>query len=301
MGRTWSIERRLFRWVAGSATLMSLVYGVAAVWIVGSSLHRELDELAIEEIEELEAQARGRVLDDAELERLMDEIAGDHPDYRFSWRVWELTKSDHRLAFGATPALEIPTAWDAARAIEHAPDRGVRWLTSELRSGLGAGPDSRKFRVGMLIDAAPRRASARRALGLLLGALALTALTTAAGGLWLSRRVGRTLKGAADAARALDDPNTPPSIAGDNAPVEISAVAAAFSDSLEALRRQHSTKPPPDRGHGPRAALPTPEHDGRDLGRTPARPNARRVSGRSSRASSTRCTTSGVPSTTSSR
>ncbi len=240
MSRTWSIERRLLAWITGSVATLSLLYGAAAAWGISATLRHELDVLGIEEIEEFEAETRERQLDPSELEALLRAIADDHPAYYFSWQLWRTEPEEVWRTFGRAPRLELPSSWVAALAAERAPDDITRWHTTEVQVSLDAEPTPSPLRVGLLLDATPRRRTARNAMLYLLGAIALTAVVASVGASFLTRRVARTLRDAASLARDLDRVRVSGDLTVRDAPVEVQAVADAFEHSLTALRTQHA-------------------------------------------------------------
>lgn len=238
--RTWSIERELVRWIAGSSLLMATLFGVAAVWFVASELHHELDLLGTEEIEELEANLRGRAFSRAELERILRVIADDHPDHRFTWRLWRPGEPEAWATFGPTPRLALPTSAAEAGALPLAPESGVRWHVADVPMLVPEEPELRALRVGLLLDAEPRRQAASRAMALVLGVIGLTSIAALAGGVVLARRVGRTLRDATAKAREVDSVGRGGALAPKDAPTEVLALADAFHGSLAALRAQYS-------------------------------------------------------------
>ena len=75
--KSWSLQARLVRWASVGSVVLACALAVGAIWFVWSELHRELDLLAHEEVEELEANVRGRTFTLSELEQLLSKIAFD--------------------------------------------------------------------------------------------------------------------------------------------------------------------------------------------------------------------------------
>jgi two-component system heavy metal sensor histidine kinase CusS len=238
--RPWSIEQRLVRWITGSSLAMAALFSVAAFKFVSSELHNELDLLGVEEIEELETNLRGRTYSRHELERILGVIAFDHADHRFTWRLWRLGDDAPWLTLGPAPRTPLPSSATAAAASSRTPVSGTRWHWVDVPITVPEDTSIRALRVGLLLDAAPRRESANRALGLVVVVIALTSVVAVVGGVLLARRVARTLREAAVRARELDTLARGGDIAPSNAPTEVIALADAFRGSLEELRQQYS-------------------------------------------------------------
>jgi len=238
--RTWSIEQRLVRWIAGSSLAMAGLFGAAAVWFVKSELHNELDLLALEEIEELEANLRGRAFSRIELERVLGVIAVDHADHRFTWRLWRPGDADPWMMVGPATHIPLPSTSAAAATMPRTPERGARWHWIDVPMTVPDDTSVQALRVGLLLDATPRRDSANRGLGLVLVVIGLTSVVAVAGGVLLARRLARTLREAAQRARELDTLARGGDIAPSNAPTEVLALADAFRGSLEEVRQQYS-------------------------------------------------------------
>ncbi|MEZ6018412.1 MAG: ATP-binding protein [Planctomycetota bacterium] len=236
----WSIERRLARWITLSTIAMASLFSGAVVWIAAVELHDELNILGREEIEELEANLRGRSFTRAELQDILNLIAVDHLDHRFSWRLWQPGAGRAWATFGPTPRTPLPETWDEAGAMALAPIGATRWHHVDVPLTIPGDPSISALRVGLLLDALPRRESATRALGLVIGLVAVIALIAIFGGTLLARQVARTLREATARARELDAQGTVDTVAPNHAPSEVVALANAFRGNLDELRRQYS-------------------------------------------------------------
>jgi len=236
----WSIEQRLVRWIAGSSLAMAALFGAAAVWFVKSELHNELDLLGLEEIEELEANLRGRAFSRLELERILGVIAIDHPDHRFTWRLWRPGDDRPWMTIGPAGRTPLPSSSIEAAATPRTPHTGIRWHWIDVALTVPEDTAIKSLRVGLLLDAEPRREAATRALGLVVVVIGLTSVVAVLGGVLLARRVAKTLREAALRARDLDTLARGDAIVPNDAPSEVVALADAFGGSLDELRQQYS-------------------------------------------------------------
>ncbi len=243
--KSWSLQARLVRWASVGSVALACALAIGAVWFVWSELHRELDLLAHEEVEELEANVRGRTFTPSELEQLLGKIAFDHPQYRFTWRIWRPAADAPLTTLGATPSESLPTSADAALAASPTPRTGVRWRTSELAArlvepGSASAQTSDRLLIGLLLDAGPRRLAAGKGLAAVIAGIVMTAALAVVGAILLARRLAETLRETTERARALDVARGATPLAPDDAPLEVLALAEAFRESLDEQRRLYS-------------------------------------------------------------
>lgn len=240
MTATWSLERRLVRWITLGSLAMAAILSSAAVWFVRSELRRDLDLLALEEMDELEANLRGRTFQQEKLQRILGDIAFDHPDHRFTWRLWRNDIEAPWLTIGPEPRIPMPEARSDATGPGERVAEGVRWRVQDVAvSVLGAEPVE-SLRIGLQIDSYPRQRVAARGLILVLGGVLVTALLAVIGAELFARKLARTLRAATHSARQLDVARGEMALAPPDAPREVLALATAFRDSLEEQRRLYS-------------------------------------------------------------
>jgi signal transduction histidine kinase len=236
----WSIAQRLVRWVTATSICMAVLFVASAFWFVRRELRSELELLGLEEIEELEANLRGREFSRSELESILRKISDDHPGYRLTWRLWQPETDRPWATFGSTPRVALPESTAGAGEMPNRPASGVRWRFVDVAMSVPDEPGLGALRVGLLLDSLPRRQTAIRGFVLFAGIVGFTALLSSLGGWLLSRRVARTLAEAAERARLIDARGLGSPITANEAPREVLALADAFRASLDALQQQYA-------------------------------------------------------------
>jgi len=243
---TWSIERRFIRWITVSSLTLVALFTAGAIWFESTELHNELTLLGAEEIEELETNLRGRTFARTELESTLVAIAADHPDHRFTWRLWRLDDGALWGDSGPTPRFPLPRTAAEVTNLSRAPAPGTRFHWIDVPVVVRDEPRFGTLRVALLLDAAPRRITAARTMGLLVGVLLLAAVASIVGGVWMARKMASTLREAADGARRMDSNGGTSEMLGlsapdkSDAPEEVLAIVGAFREHQEALRAQYS-------------------------------------------------------------
>lgn len=226
----WSLRWRMTRWFAVAAVGLVVVVVASSSWFLHESVARELDALAIEELDEMGAKFPASARTPETFAELAAELAAEHPANPLAWRVWRAESGEDWCTTGAPELLATVAGRAALLDRTVVLERGLRWRVEELEPGL---------HVGLVLDGSAQVGLLRRfelfALGLALGATALAV----AGGWIVSRRVGGLLHRVAESARAVRRPEAEVALDVEGLPHEIREVVDALADMQANIRREY--------------------------------------------------------------
>ena len=233
--KSWTLQRWITRWmvltVVGSIAVASLL----SMAFLRASIHRELDGLAHEEVDEMVALLTSSPGGLEDLRRIHRDLSASHPSNPMGWRLW--SPDGELLHQVGSEALlgELdprPEPLDVTRRAA----RGQRWRTEALGDGR---------LVSVAVDGADQYSVLPRyaafALALLLGST-LVAWWAAAS---LGRRTSKMLAAVADRTRADAGEASANGAVGGSAlhggltlPEEIRAVSDSLDAALARIRAE---------------------------------------------------------------
>ncbi len=226
---TWSLARRLTGLYLVSIGGFVLAIAGASTVFLNRAVSSEVDALVREEIDEAGALSRGAPrFDPVAFTRIVQDLQREHPENGMGWRVWP-AEGGEPLDFGQRRLLRLlPPSAEPGTAIVRG-GRDLRSITARLDDGSVA---------ALVLDGAAQYR--------LLRTYEIAALVVVAGcllaGLLMARvvfrRVSSLLADVARQARAVQEPDHPPQVRVDGAPVEILEIVDALRDLMDRTRRE---------------------------------------------------------------
>lgn len=229
--KRWTLAGRLTAWFVGLTMAVIAVTSAAGAWFLKSSIDRELDALAVEELHELRAIFRDDAPTPPELEEVVRELAREHPAVSLAWRLFHRTTGAILAEFGVTDLLGHAEHAPSILGRTLRPEQGLRWRAEEITR------DS-DLCVGLMIDGSARFAALRRFGQLVLAILGLGVVASLAAGGLFCRRASGMLRQVAESARAIQRLDGDVEVRVNDAPEEIRVVAEAFTETLRNVRSE---------------------------------------------------------------
>ena len=233
--RGWSFQRR-FSLAFGftSLVLATAIAGTSALF-VSRAADRELSAFVREELDEMRAFFGTTRIDAEMMRELAQSLSAGHHTERIGWVVWDGDELWGR--FGELDLLDAVDSLQSELGVTTSPAYGLRWRVEEMPLVAGKGPNT-GMRIGVLVDGRAVLAhmgSFMRIAGVLVlfaGVLGLGA------GLFFSRRMALILRGVARSLDDLRDGEGAVDFGAQDAPVEISEVTDAMTQTLRKIQAE---------------------------------------------------------------
>ncbi|MDF1798754.1 MAG: HAMP domain-containing sensor histidine kinase [Planctomycetota bacterium] len=234
MSGTWSIRRRVSRWLLALVLLQAILVVVPAALLVSSSLDAELSSLLEEELAEfsssmLALELRGETDPGAYLEEFLAESSAEHPLYPMAIGIW---RSGERIAVAGSSDL-VDHLPGFPRLLDQRVDDAdwIAWRANQLEGGPGG-----DTMLAVLIDG---RAQAKDLGGFGLVMLAVVLVVAALGlgfSVLIAGRVSTLVGGLSVGVRHLLGGQGDGHLEGGDLPVEVLPFVAELREGIEELR-----------------------------------------------------------------
>lgn len=229
----WSLASRLTGWMVLCGLLPGAVALVTGYVFLRSSVIRELRALAAEEVDESLVRLRHGVDPRTGFESIAVELADDHPDTPFAWRLFDVAtgRTLHEYGPSNLQTLELPATF---RTPGISLGRSEHLGDGYVVTAFAAAPHTH---VRLLIDGRSRYAlieSYRLTAGVMLIVGAVVALGVSCVG---ARRVSGLVRGIADGVREAHAAGQELTIAA-TVPAEIRSVTEALREEMRMIRAE---------------------------------------------------------------
>lgn len=227
--KPWSIAGRLTRLIVTMGVAISLVVAGISSWFLRDSLLREIDSLAVEEINEMSARYRARGEGVDSFHSLAAILAAEHRAHPLTWRVWNQGTQAVVWEYGSPERLAMIPTEPTALGVTTAPATEFRWRNERLPGGLV---------LGVLVDGSWNLAEFDRFLKWFIAVLAAASIVAVTTGIFFARRLGGHLENVALQARAAATSPEKVDIHVEDAPSEIDEIAQALCEVLASIRSE---------------------------------------------------------------
>jgi signal transduction histidine kinase len=232
-GGRWSIAERTTRWFAIHTALIALVLAVAAIAYVRRTVHRDLEGLVREQLDEISLAFQrqpgaGFGARRDEFESLVESLRVRHRHNPTAFRVWDATTGAPLGDFGEEELLAA--APPSQGELDVTRRRGELWSRTTRLEG--------DCLLGITVDGESQAASLERFYWLCAILAAIAGITTFFLGAWLIRRSMGFLRQVAARTREVRAARDGRELALEHAPDEIREIVDALSAMLRNIRAE---------------------------------------------------------------
>jgi len=233
-GDGWSIAERTTRWFAINTALVALVIATVALYFVRDSVHRELEALVDQQLDDV---AKGFPPDPSrrfparreEFQIAVEELRLEHKHNPSAWRMWHATSGELLGEFGFTSLLAAAAPSPDEMDVTEIAD-GYLWTRSTRLQD--------EYIVGVVVDGTVQTQNLKRFGWLCLALAVVSGLTTFLGGKYLIYRACSFMRQIADRTRELRSTPEAQKLELTNAPDEIREIVDALGEMLRNIRSE---------------------------------------------------------------